>query len=342
MKSVTSLYCSRRRFCQRGVSLIELMLGMTIGLILIAGLSLIFVNSSRTNTETEKTSQQIENGRYATQLVLEDLRLAGYYGELNPVAVATPGAKPDACATGAASLAADTALPIQGYDAGEAVPACLPAAEVMADSDIFVIRRASTCVAGGADCEAIDYTKQTYFQTGLCASDAGQYVIDTDASKFLLTKPMACGVAATPGPNKASLRAYYTHIYFVAKNNRPGDGIPTLKMLELGAGAFSAPIALVAGIERMQLEYGVSASATAPPVYTAAPADTAAWRNVTAVKLNLLARNTASSPGYTDTRTYVLGKKADGSDNNFGPVNDAFKRHVYNTVVRLNNVAGRL
>lgn len=327
---------------QRGLSLIELMLGITIGLLIVASLSLVFVNSSRTNAETEKTSQQIENGRYAAQLISEDLRLAGFYGELNPAAVATPATKPDACATTPASLAAAIALPIQGYDKDETMPTCLPVADLVADSDIFVVRRASTCIAGSTGCDAVDFSKATYFQTGLCASDMSQYVVDTDTSKFILTQPPTCGTVATPGPTTASIRGYYTHIYFIAQNNKAGDGIPTLKMLELVAGAFSTPIALVAGIERMQIEYGVFADAATPPVYTAAPADTAAWRKVASVKLHLLARNTSSSPGYTDTKTYILGHKADGSDNSFGPYSDAFKRHAYTTVVRLNNVAGRI
>jgi type IV pilus assembly protein PilW len=333
---------SSSRTHQQGLSLIELMLGMTIGLLIVASLTVVFVNSSRTNAETEKTSQQIENGRYAAQLLSDDLHLTGFYGEFDPATVATPGSKPDPCLTLPASLALAVALPIQGYDDGETVPSCLPTADLVANSDILVIRRASTCVAGSTGCDAVDVTKATYFQTGLCSADAGLYVIDTDASKFVLTKPPACGTVASPGPNTAALRAYYTHIYFVAKNNKAGDGIPTLKMLELGAGAFSSPISLVAGIDRMQIEYGVSATGTTPPVYTAAPVDTAAWRNVAAVKLHLLARNTAASAGYVDTKTYVLGKKLDGSDNSFGPASDAVKRHAYTTVVRLNNVAGRM
>jgi len=42
-----------------GFSLVELMIAMTIGLMLLAGLSLIFVNSSNASREMAKTSQQI-------------------------------------------------------------------------------------------------------------------------------------------------------------------------------------------------------------------------------------------------------------------------------------------
>ena len=115
-----------RLFHQRGISLIELMLSITIGLLIVSGLSIIFVNSSRTNAETEKISQQIENGSYAARLLSDDLRLAGYYGELNPVAIAAPATKPNVCATSAADLTEAIVLPVQGIDESEAPPpACL-------------------------------------------------------------------------------------------------------------------------------------------------------------------------------------------------------------------------
>lgn len=328
---------------QRGISIIELMIGITVGLLVVAAVTGLFVNSSRSRAETEKTSQQIENGRYATQLLMDDLQLAGYYGELNPAAagvVSTPTTKPDPCATDAASLEAALALPIQGVDNGATVPGCV--SDARTGSDIVVIRRASTCTAGSAGCDAVDTSKLTYFQTALCSPSAGTYKIDTNAAIFSLTK--------TDCSTVAGLRAYYTRIYFVANNNKAGDGIPTLKVAELGSGAFTIS-SLVAGIEQLQVEYGIDTNADgSPDAYTANPdtygtctgvACQTNWREVTAVKLHILARNTQSSTGFSDTRTYVLGQKADGSDNVFGPYNDAYKRHAYNTVVRLNNVAGR-
>ena len=64
-----------------GFSLVELMISVTIGLILLLGLVTLLVNSSASHTEMQKSSAQIENGRYATQLLTDDIQLAGYYGE---------------------------------------------------------------------------------------------------------------------------------------------------------------------------------------------------------------------------------------------------------------------
>jgi type IV pilus assembly protein PilW len=57
-----------------------------------------------------------------------------------------------------------------------------------------------------------------------------------------------------------------------------------------------------------------------------------------AVKLWVLARTDEATPGYTDTKTYSMGSNPVV---NSGPFNDSFKRHVFSTTVRINNVAGR-
>jgi type IV pilus assembly protein PilW len=231
-------------------------------------------------------------------------------------------------------------LHIQGYDLGAAAPTCV--SDVKANTDIVVIRRVSSCVAGSgsADCAAAtDGT--TYFQSALCNTElalptvAQRYVVSTTVADLNLHKRV-CGTAA-------DVRKYVVHIYFVANNNNAGDGIPTLKRAELGAGAFSI-VPLVEGIDNLQLEYAQDTDGNGSPnSYTAAPATTTAWTNVTAVKLYLLARSTDIAPGYTDSKTYAMGLKADGVTPETGgsPFNDQYKRHAFTTLVRINNPAGR-
>src|SRR5581483_7182506 len=79
----------------RGFSLIELMVALVIAGLLLLGMSAYFVSSSRTFSETERTSRQIENGRYAASLLREEIRHAGFYGEVGnvvnlPVTAAIP------------------------------------------------------------------------------------------------------------------------------------------------------------------------------------------------------------------------------------------------------------
>ena len=110
---------------------------------------------------------------------------------------------------------------------------------------------------------------------------------------------------------------------------------------------------LVEGVETLQIEYGLDAGASttgSPSVYTANPdtyngcvpaACTSYWRNTVSAKLNVLARNSAVTPGYVDTKIYTLGLNADGTVNAIGPFGDGYKRHTFSEIVRLNNPAGR-
>ena len=305
----------------RGFSLIELMVGIALGLLVVAGVGTIFANNYRTRSETEKTNLQIENGRYATQLLTDEMRMAGYYGELDPTSVTTPAALPDPCDT--ASLISSVALPVQGVDNAAAAPSCI--SDLKTGTDIFVDRRASSCVQGVSGCASGSYV---YFQTSLCSTSAGQYLISASTTGLILT--------AKDCATKADIRSYRTNIYFIANNNQAGDGIPTLKVAELGAAGFTIT-PLVAGIDQLQVEYGIDTNGDSiPDVYMSDPGTPANWRNVVTARLYILARNTQPSPGFSDTHVYTAG------GNTYGPYNDGYKRHLYTSLVRFNNIAGRL
>src|SRR5688572_27243611 len=86
MQSASSLQTCRNVAARRasGFTLVELMIAMTISLLLLAGLVGLFVNMSRSGNEMAKTNSLIENGRYALQLIQEDLVHAGYWGGFIP------------------------------------------------------------------------------------------------------------------------------------------------------------------------------------------------------------------------------------------------------------------
>ena len=69
---------------------------------------------------------------------------------------------------------------------------------------------------------------------------------------------------------------------------------------------------------------------------TATPCTVSDLVNSTSAKIYVLARSREASPNYTDTKTYTLGTAGA-----IAPFNDHFKRHVFTTTVRLNNIAGR-
>lgn len=336
-----------------GVSLVELMIAMLLGLIILAGLVTIFANSSRSREEIERASRQIENGRFAMETLTEELRLAGFYGELNVNPLAVPLVLPDPCSTDPAIWATAVPIHIQGYDDGAGVPACiLAAANLKPNTDVIVIRRAATCEAGSAGCTGFT-ASLPYVQVSKCGTEqAGTpFVLNTGGSGAHTLRLRNCMTTA-------GRRQYFVRIYYISTDNGavPPVAIPTLKRLDFdGMGFTETP--LVEGIEELNFEYGVDwqgpLGAGDPPdgkpeAYTADPTTFAAagpspginWANVVTARISLLARNIEASPGYNDTKRYILGRDAGGAEIVVAP-GGPYRRHAYSGLVRVINAAER-
>lgn len=322
-KQGNSSSCGR----QSGLSLVELMVSLTIGLILLAGITALIARQSSTRTELEKSSRQIENGRYAMEILHNDVELAGYYGEYSPPLTTTYAVPADPCDIAAANQGWDSGtqgvpVPVYGYTGADATPSCIT--NRLAGTSILVVRRTATpAIAAGT---AVAGT--TYLQVSRCNTDTSSFAFGT--SGFNL-KQKDC---ATLAP----LHKYIVRIYYISSCSvctGSADTIPTLKMVEFIDGT-QTTVPLAEGIENMQFDYGVAASATSasPATYTTAPA-AGDWRNVMAVRINLLVRNNDPTAGYTDTKTYTLGGA--GTVTPGGP----YMRHLYSQVVRLVNPSSR-
>jgi type IV pilus assembly protein PilW len=339
--SLTRLY-SR---CDGGFSLIELLVSIALGLLLLSGLTVVFVSSSRNLAETERASRQIENGRYALDVLSREIRHAGFYGETFALGTAPAGTPPDPCSATLAVLQSALPVAIQGIDfiPGNAdpsgkVPSCVP--DHVPGTDILIVRRAKTTPIPASSAVANGY----YTQVSFCSDETTSFQL---ARSGFTLKQSDC---VTPSP----IRQFLTNIYYVSPC-RGGSGsggacttadgaLPTLKRMELGPSGWSVA-AVVEGIEDLQLEYGLDTDPRLDGnanVYTASPAATGtAWASAMAVRIHLLARNTDATPGFIDTKTYRLGQNADGTDNTLTP-GGAFKRHLFTGVIRVVNMSQRL
>jgi type IV pilus assembly protein PilW len=347
---------SRRR--SAGFSMPELLVSVTMGLLIVVGMVTLFFHNSRAQAEIERANRQIESGRDAIDMLSGDLRNAGFYGEFDPTLLTVPAAVPDPCAATLAALKAMLPLHVQGVDAGETMPSCV--SDVRPGTGLVVVRHTRACITGDPNCSANDPTGPL-FQASLCgnaselgsANPADWYGLDVDAAQ-LTRHQRDCGTTAGTG-TLAVTRRYQTHVYFVANNDLPGDGIPTLKRAELryqDSQLKFVPVPLVEGIENLQFEYGIDTHGDGTVgLYTSAPASAngcaqpacgaSNWRNVVAVRVHVLARSPSTTPGYVDAKTYGLGTGADGSARTAGPYNDGYKRHVFQTLVTLANPVGR-
>lgn len=314
----------------------ELMISLTIGLVLLAGVTTLIVKQSSTRDELDKSSRQIENGRYAIQLLRDDIEHAGFYGEYSPPATTVYNEAVDPCVADNAGWVPAATTPevpvgIFGYAGTAADPSCVTNRK--AGTAILVIRRTAS------DDPIAATTPQTtppttYLQVSRCDQDPSVSPFVMATSGFSLREKNCL----TP----ALLRKYIVRIYYVSTCNvcsgTGGDTVPTLKVREFVDGAVTT-LPLAEGIEDMQFDYGVDTTGDgAPDSYHISPL-AGQWKDVMAVRVNVLARNNDPTVGYVDAKSYRLSGISTVPA--VPAFSDNYKRHAFNQLVRVINPSGR-
>ncbi|MDB5908705.1 MAG: hypothetical protein JWP34_2819, partial [Massilia sp.] len=197
---------------QAGFSLIELMVSITIGLLILVALCAMFVNISSANSEMSKSNSQIENGRFAVQVLENDLVHAGFWGEFAPqfddlnwqsVPNDTPSALPDPClAYSAWDFYYQNGLIGIPLQSGDAAPGTCVLANKKANTDALVVRHAATCLPGEANCDA-DTAGKLYFQSSLCATGTADTAQAIGNSPTTIALKPASATSTTSASNNA-------------------------------------------------------------------------------------------------------------------------------------------
>ncbi len=311
------------------------MVGLALGMIVATALLVLFANTSAGGKNVQRTSEQIENGRYLSEYLNEELRLAGFYGELSLAGAAY--STPDPCnttPTGFSNAPLTVAVPLRGYAPTEAL-SCLSARDRLAGTEAIVLRRLDTStVAPGT---IVGGNSQYYLQNSFCVDDSTTtpMVFDKTAAQFTL-RNRSCGAAN-------AVRAYLSRIYYVASCNvcgAGGDTIPTFKRLEI-IGNQLVETALVDGIETFRVEYGIDTDNNGSPdtyrTTLAATGPESLWENVVAVKVHFIARSIERSTGgnIAGAQTFSLGAVGTVST-----ASDGYVRRAYSMTIRLVNPSG--
>ena len=292
-----------------GFTLIELMISITIGLLIMATTSALFVGSSNARRQIELSADVIESGRYGLETLSRQLSQAGFYGTL---AVPT-GTTLDPCAVDPAAWAGSLAIPAMGFNNAQTDPACL---NRKPGTDAIFIQRASTCTIAESGTGCGESSANVYLQVSECGSEysAKPFVVARGRDPSFTLQTKACD--GTPATKRRLIR----RIYFIT----PSDVLSYVTISPSGVGT---PVALVENIEQMQIEYAVDSNDDGTPdSFTPTPAD---WSQVIGVRIWLLARSSETSTNAGNALTLQM------SDTTLTiPVAAAnFKRRVYSTYI---------
>jgi len=362
-----SLYTCRRRL--RGFSLVELMVALTIGLIILAAVSTLFVNSKQTYTTQDSLARLQENARFAMHFLIKDLRLAGYYGcmsDITPDSVSSTLNGSDfvynlqiplegvnnisgtvASPTGTWYPSANTTMPSNAIPGTDSVAIRLADAgslisldgNMNTKSDVLTVNVTTGLIVNDiimiADCSSAEILQITQINTTVPHLVHNQGAGTPGNSKDDLSKTYS----KSTGPAGTRIMKFMTHQYFIRTG---ASGNPALFRQANNAAA----VELVDGIENLQILYGKDTdNDKVPNIYLKAGdaglTSTADWGAVVSVRIGILARTlndpVTGQPKETDRDTGIYDVDGDGTNELNNP-NDRYKRRLFQSVVQLRNM----
>ena len=314
---------------ESGFTLIEMMISITIGLGILAGLVGVLATSSSNSRSNDRTSELMTNGRYALNSIKQELRQAGFRGYTwaEPTNPPLPWVAPTAGCAGAeagASVGGFISNIRQGiWGANNSNPFggvgnCIPDASYAAGNDVVVVRRLA------ATPTVVPVANTVYFAT---AYERGQVFRGNTPPTWV------------PVPTPLASFAVQEYVYFVRPwtvSATENPLVPALCRVALQADGSMVTELVASGIERMQVEYGLLSTALVTQYLhtlagTSSAPDATDWDDVNSVRIWLLARNAVAEPGYVNSTTYQMGDAPDYTPG------DGFRRQMFTTVVQLRN-----
>lgn len=346
---------------QSGVTLVELLIGLAVGILLLFGVGLLFTQNKQSYRQNEELARLQEEARFALDEIGRDLTMAGFMAEIVDSSILLVGnsAADQAVLEGSldASVNCGPSAATRNwfYDfrngifdgaimaddnvatgaVAQALFSCLDASTFQPGTDLVGIKRTGGVASGVVNLgEGIN-----------APAPLGRMYIRENGSRGVLYQspdfPTADAGASAERivPQPFNEWEYTPRIYFVRNFSvTPGDGIPSLCRIRLAntGGAGRPPThleeCLAQGVEDLQLEFGIDTNNDgAANAYIADPVADDLQRTVS-VRIYLLMRTLREDVGYRDNRTYTLSNKPDYTPN------DRFHRRIYASTVTVHNV----
>lgn len=305
---------------QRGLSMIELMISLVLGLIITAAVGGVFLSGGKNYRDNDRFARMQETGRFAVEAIANDVAMASFWGRV----FVFPTIK-------------------SGLVSGSTVPVTSCNVTHEPKKSLVVINQASTSAAQPYCINSTTYSSGTAiiavkYTNAIPANGVerlgGVYLRATSTGGTLITYD-----GTAPGTDEIDWE-YVARVYYIRNTPDPNNGsqtIPVLARKYLSGTSMDNDETLLDGVEDIQVEMGIflppSGGSTGdadsmPGYYTAAPSDTERKYAVTA-KIYILVRSL--EPDLVPiNKTYRLGSRSVARSDNY-------RRKVFTSTVALRN-----
>lgn len=310
---------------QRGLSLVELMIGLALGLFAVAVMGMMYLGTRNTYSAQESGTRLQENGRYAVETMANDLRMSGFRGCQGDEPVNNTLNTPSA-------LLYNFGEPIWGSRNGGG--AWTPALAAPADAlgalpagDVLVVRRPvglgwALIGAMASASGDLPISATTGFAQGdlLVVADCGgaavlQATNATPGAAGRIAHVSGAG-GVVPGVSANALARVYAHdarvwrmqtliYHLAASERRPGDTALWVYAHPVYNGG-SQRTELVTGVERLAVTYGVDTNADLAVDRYRSADQVGDWGQVLTARIELLLSGGSASKS-TQAQPYVFG-----------------------------------
>ncbi len=340
----------RSNTAERGLTLVELMIAMVLGLLLMAAMVQVYVGNRRNHNLQESLTGRQETARYAAQTIQLDAQMAGFRGCLRDAGFVTNTLNDDT------DFLNNYAQHVTGFEANganwsPALPAALAGAGPIAGNDVLTLRTVDDpgtfVTVDMANSSAAVVTRDDLVPDPFAAGDIALVADCGGAAIFQVTAfdPVtgtlshAAGVGA-PGNATVNLTRRYsagaqiftlrTTSYFIADSVN-GTG-PAL-WRQIGD---AAPQELAEGVESLQVLYGEDDDGDlSPDAYRTADLVTD-WADVVSIQVGMLVVGTPERVTDGEPRRFtVLDQVVPAAADD--PLTDGRLRRVVTFTVALRN-----
>lgn len=343
---------SRAMLKQAGLSLVELMIALTLGLLVTAAVAFVVTSQSQTREHNQGISEAQETARLALEILSSDIAQAGYFGDFGNLRLrheairyratasltTPPAVAPDCTALGttnsasfpAASGTLQANLPFRVLWFGRAaVTSPLSCVTALANTDILQIKRLVAAEVANA----------------AATHDASQFYAMVNFQQLLIYP--GSNIAADNAVVNGRRFPYAHRVYYIANALVDGQQVPSLFRRELRADgsnglmsdpqpANETPDPLLTGVERVRYFLGIDSNGDlqADRFVRAADMTNVLWDDIgdslVSVRIVVLARALRPDPLFNDEVTFDLGDA-----NRYQPGADGLRRVLLSGIVKV-------
>lgn len=344
---------------QAGVTLVELMIALVLGLIIAAGISQIFVSSQKTYRITEEQSRLQESARFSFEFLSRNFREAGYSGcraveQLNIQVLANapiPSYSENNIVSGSEATSSTLWSPALNSDIendviaetdtlsiqkGGSCGATLVGNLSSANANIQVLAPNSCNISSGdvlmlTDCEDAHIFRATNTPNGTSLQTIAHAASQNTGTHFCLNQS-GVGTGSCGSGNSKLYGADAELLVFTSLTYYIGTGAGGENALFVYDSTSTSKTELVEGVEDMQVQYGVDTDDNdIPDDYQTADAIETAnnWNKVISAEVSLLLRTQKDNLTTANQTFSYNGTTTNATDKRL--------YHIYTTVITIRN-----